>query len=122
MIRIVIASAAYLPMGASPSPLDGGVGPAVVVTVDVRDARGARLDGVRIRANSIDREEVLLEDRATTADGSGEVRVLTLHRFSIVAELEGFVPVTLGPTFPSLHQHLAVVMNRADDRQFVPLR
>jgi hypothetical protein len=122
MPRFLIAAAACLLMSASTSPLPGGLGPVVGVTVHVQDAQGERLDGVRIKATSLEREEVLLEDSVTALDGRGEVKVLTLHQFSIRAELKGFVPVTLGPTYPTLQQHLTVVMNRADDRQFVPLR
>jgi hypothetical protein len=117
-----VAIAACLLVSASSSSSPGGIGPVVAVTVHVRDAQGERLDGVRIRATSLDREEVLLEDSVTASDGRGEVKVLSLHKFSVIAELKGFVPVTLGPTYPTLHQHLTVVMNRADDRQFVPVR
>jgi hypothetical protein len=122
MRKLVLALTACLLVSVSTSTLPGGIGPVVNVTVYVRDAQGEVLDGVRIKATSLNREEVLLEDSVTVSEGRAEVKVLSLNKFSIVAELKGFVPVTLGPTYPSLHQHLTVVMNRAEDRQFVPVR
>jgi len=77
---------------------------------------------VVLTAKSLDRDDVLLQDTARTVDGNAEVKVLTLHQFSIGAQLRGYVPVTLGPTYPAWQQHLSVVMNRPDNRRFVPIQ
>ena len=122
MGKVLVAFISFLLLAPSVVPLRGGVGPVLNVTVEVRDTQGGPLDGVALTARSTDREEVLLQDTVRSVDGRGNVKVLTLHRFSIGAQLRGYVPVTLGPTYPSWQQHLTVVMNRADDRQFVPLR
>ena len=80
------------------------------MTVEVRDIQGEQLDGVALTARSIDRERVLPEDSVRSVNGRGSLKVFTLHRFSIGAQLRGYVPVTLGPTYPSWQQHVTVVI------------
>ena len=107
---------------ASPAP-DPSVGMTLSVYVKVRDVAGEPIQGVKVVARSRQGDEVLLTTRETTsADGVAEVTVLALHEYSIAADSVGFVPVVVGPTYPNLRQRLAVVMNRTEERQFVPLR
>src|SRR5262249_53557904 len=102
MLRLVVVLASCLLLAVSVAPVWGGIGPVMTVAIDVQDSQGEPLDGVALVAKSLQREEVLLEDSAHTVRGSGALKVLTLHRFSIGAQLDGYIPVTLGPTYPSL--------------------
>ena len=90
---------------------DRGIGE---ITIHVADAQGGKLPGVPVTVRSLSGDRQVREMKClTSADGTCSVQVSKTYRFSVSADLVGFLSVKLGPSFPPAepHYHLFLVMN-----------
>ncbi len=68
------------------------------ITVHTADVQGGRLPGVPITVRSLSNDRQVREMKCVTSqDGICSIQISKNFRFSVSAELAGFLPVTVGP-------------------------